>query len=122
MRRRSARLPVVVMLVGSLAACSVAARDNAVSSGSSARSSSQASEAQPYAPNELLVKFKSDASREQIEAINRRFGASVKRVLDQGRLYHLSFSQSVNVRELVNAYEQLPEVEYAEPNYTVKTQ
>jgi len=113
------RLACIGVLLGSLTACGMAAPDRDRASGVGP---SQSEVAQQHAPDELLVKFKPNVSRDRIEAINQRFGASVKRVLDQGRLYHLSFSQSVNVRELVNAYEQLPEVEYAEPNYTVKTQ
>jgi hypothetical protein len=77
---------------------------------------------QQYAPGELLVKFRAGVTPERIAAIRKDFGATVKKVLAGGLLYNLKFAAGANLPELIRALERLPEVEYAELNYTVMPQ
>ena len=73
-----------------------------------------------YARSEILVKFKERVSQERIEAINKNFQVEVIKVLSIVHVYHLRVPRDATVKEMVRKYENLPEVEYAEPNYVVK--
>ena len=71
-----------------------------------------------YAPDEILVKFKSDVREDAINTMNSEYETSVKSTLLSGTKI-LNVPSGKTVDEMVRIYESLPEVEYAEPNYIV---
>ncbi|MFC1787510.1 choice-of-anchor L domain-containing protein [Halobacteriota archaeon] len=72
-----------------------------------------------YAPDEILVKFKSDTGNVLVSRTNSEYGASVKSTLLSGTKV-LRVPSDKTVDEMVKIYESLPEVEYVEPNYLVR--
>jgi thermitase len=76
----------------------------------------------PYAEGELLVKFKEDVSRDRIEEILRQTGTGVTRFLRTLKIHVLRLPPGAAVEDMVKTFQALPEVEYAEPNYTVTIQ
>jgi len=71
-----------------------------------------------YAPDEILVKFKSYVGEDAINTMNSECGTSVKSTLRLGsKVLNVPVGKTVN--EMVSIYASLPEVEYAEPNYVV---
>lgn len=70
-----------------------------------------------YIKGEILVKFKKGTAKERIEEINKRFGITVIKTLGEQGVYHLRIPEDFTVPQLVRKYQDLPEVEYAQPNY-----
>lgn len=70
-----------------------------------------------YVKDEILVKFKKGVTKERIGEINKRFGVVVIRVLAEVEIYHLRIPEDSTVPKMVKRYKNLPEVEYAQPNY-----
>jgi Flp pilus assembly secretin CpaC len=77
---------------------------------------------QRYAEGQLLVTFKEGVSRTEAEAIISRKGASVIKVIEGIQVYHIRLSKGTDVEKAVKEFSAIPEVKYAEPNYTVKMQ
>ena len=77
---------------------------------------------QRYAEGELLVKFKEGVSPTEAEAIIARKGASVIKVIEGIQVYHIRLPKGKEVEKAVKEFSAIPEVQYAEPNYTVKMQ
>jgi general secretion pathway protein D len=75
-----------------------------------------------YAPDEIIVKFKDDISKEKAIEIIAQKGASVKKYLEGINAYHIALKPEQDVEAAVREFSSLPEVLYAEPNYTVKIQ
>ena len=74
-----------------------------------------------YVPGEVLVKFKSGTS---IVAMNKLHGAiragKIRDIRHLG-IHRMKLPQDVKVEEAVQIYRNDPNVEFAEPNYIVKT-
>ncbi len=70
-----------------------------------------------FMPEELLVKFKANASPEDIRFINSHHDANVLSRIAGIDVYRLKLPQGSSVQEAIQAYSQSPLVEYAEPNY-----
>jgi len=75
---------------------------------------------QTYRPGELLVTFKSGVTRERIDEINRQLGVESISYDQRFSLLHATIPDGRSVEEMVKRYSELPEVEYAEPNYLRK--
>jgi len=73
-----------------------------------------------YLPDQLLVKFKPQISKEEIDNINKKFGCKVIKYISDQRLYLIELPKGASVREMIDSYQQIPEVDYAEPNYLIK--
>ncbi|MCX8103877.1 MAG: S8 family serine peptidase [Candidatus Bipolaricaulota bacterium] len=65
---------------------------------------------------ELLVKFKPDATPEQIQEIIQRLGTQIVQVFELTRIYHLRITDGTPVRVKVAQFQREPLVEFAEPN------
>ncbi len=79
--------------------------------------------AQNYAQNELLVRFKEDVSEVRITEINQSLGTEIKNTISTSmKLYLLKITNGATTLDTIRAYEAQPEVKYAEPNYTSTTQ
>jgi hypothetical protein len=76
----------------------------------------------PYAEGELLVKFKEGVSEAQIREVLRQTGTEVSKFLRIVKVYVLKLPPGATVEDMKKKFQTLPEVEYAEPNYTVTIQ
>ena len=70
-----------------------------------------------YVPGEILVKYHRGVASQQAAAAQAQLGASVISTNQQIGFNLLSIPASSTVEDMVAAFQSLPEVEYAEPNY-----
>jgi hypothetical protein len=75
----------------------------------------------PYRPGELLVKFKAGVSQTRIQEINTVLGTKTIQYFESSGVYLLQITSENSVEITMKRYTELPEVEYAEPNYIRKT-
>ena len=73
-----------------------------------------------YAPDEILVKFKSGVSNKKIDQINSNHEASVSYTPSHVGFKKLKIPKSKTVEEMVEIYSKNPNVEYSEPNFIVQ--
>jgi subtilisin family serine protease len=81
------------------------------------------SEARPfrdYVADELLVSYRAPLPPLAVNAINRAAGAKVIQHEPLAGWYRIRLPQGVDSREAAEAYDKLPWVKYAEPNYLVR--
>ncbi|RJQ21071.1 MAG: hypothetical protein C4560_04350 [Nitrospiraceae bacterium] len=74
-----------------------------------------------HVPGEVLVKFKEGSASAAINHLHKEIGSVKKRDFKNVRLQHVKLSNNVNVEEAVEYYRKDPDVEYAEPNYIVRS-
>ena len=72
-----------------------------------------------YREGEILVKFKKDVSQDRIGEILEETGTEKIKMLGTVGVYVLRIPKGTTVESMVEKFQTLPEVEYAEPNYTV---
>jgi general secretion pathway protein D len=77
---------------------------------------------QRYVEGELLVKFREGTTPDQALSIISGMGGSVIKVIEKTGIYHIRLRKGEEVVEAVKEYSSLPEVQYAEPNYTMRIQ
>jgi len=70
-----------------------------------------------WVPNEIIVKFKNGASKEQFEQVNRRHGALVLYTNPIASFKKLKIPAGRTPQQLVEIYNREPDIEYAELNY-----
>src|SRR5215216_2130127 len=68
---------------------------------------------------EVLVKFKSGVSNEAIEALTARFHDRVEDRIENAGVEAIDDLDNADAASIVAQYSQLPEVEYAEPNFEI---
>lgn len=77
-------------------------------------------EASPVRHAEVLVKFRETVAQNQIGQITERFHDEIEDQIETvPGLLSVDDLDDANVESVVSSYQALPEVEYAEPNYTV---
>jgi general secretion pathway protein D len=91
-------------------------------SGTMSQSESNTTAQPSFVSGELLVKFKAAITAEGAEEIFRDRGASVISYMEGISVYHIQLKDGETVREGMDFFNALPEVDYAEPNYTIRTQ
>ncbi|RMD60684.1 hypothetical protein D6833_09295 [Candidatus Parcubacteria bacterium] len=74
------------------------------------------------AAREVLVKFKPDAKEAQIESLASEIGMQQVKVIKELRLRVFRITSDKSVKEVIEACQKEPFVEYAEPNQRYKTQ
>lgn len=83
-----------------------------------------------FAPNELLIKYKSNIIIEDKEVIKElaevnkiKQPESVKEILPNKNsgIYNLKFDDNTDIKKTIKEYESINEIEYAEPNYILTT-
>ena len=72
-----------------------------------------------FVSGELLVKFKEGVPEEKIRSIISQKGSTVLKYTENIRVYLLKLKKGQSVEDAVREFSDLPEVEYAEPNYIV---
>jgi general secretion pathway protein D len=75
-----------------------------------------------FAEGEILVKFREDVPEEKTHAIISQHGAGILQYMEKLRVYLLKLKKGQSVEDAVEEFSALPEVQYAEPNYTLKIQ
>jgi general secretion pathway protein D len=75
-----------------------------------------------YVKGELFVKFKEGVPREKILEILQDKGATLKKYIEEANLYYIQLKPEQTVKEALDEFSSIPEVLYAEPNYTIKIQ
>jgi general secretion pathway protein D len=73
-----------------------------------------------YAPGELLVKFREAVTEETALKILSEKGASVIRFMEQVGVYHIRLKKGESVEDATREFTAVPEVLFAEPNYTIR--
>ena len=77
---------------------------------------------QQFIPGEVLVKFKAGLTGEEIEAIREGYGLSLMKRIGTTGVYRFKIPPTWRVEDAVDALNEDPHVEYAEPNYLVRIQ
>jgi len=73
-----------------------------------------------YTEGRLLVKFREGISEERIQSLVGEQGASVLEHLGKRDIYQIKLKKGQSVEEAMERFLSLPEVRYAEPDYTIK--
>jgi general secretion pathway protein D len=73
-----------------------------------------------YVQGELLVKFREGVTDKTAREIITKQGAAVIRFMESIKIYHIRLKEGQVVEDAVKELSALPEVQYAEPNYTIK--
>ena len=74
-----------------------------------------------YAPNEVLVKFKTGILPTKVEEIFNDLNVTKISEIEKLEVHRLNISEGTNVSEAIERFEKNPFVEFAEPNYYVYT-
>ena len=72
-----------------------------------------------FVQGEVLVKFKAGVTREGIDEIREAYSLSLIKRLESIGVYRFRIPSGSTVEDMVDALNGDPQVEYAEPNYTV---
>lgn len=72
-----------------------------------------------WTPGEIVVKFKRGISQDAIRQMNQRHETSILSTSERGQFMRLRIPKNTTVEEIVAIYSRNPNVEYAEPNFTV---
>jgi len=72
-----------------------------------------------FAPGEIMVKFREGIPEEKVRSIISQKEATVIRFMDIPGVYLLKIKKKQSVEDAVQEFSDLPEVEYAEPNYII---
>jgi hypothetical protein len=75
-----------------------------------------------FIQGEVLVKFKANVTREEIEGIQKAYGLSLVERIEGTGVYRFKIPGAERVKDVVDALNEDPHVEYAEPNYIVRIQ
>ncbi len=75
---------------------------------------------QAFAGGEIIVKLEDAASQADLRDLNQQTDASVEEDLPQSDVSVVDLPQDLSVSEAVQAYENSPDVEYAEPNFLLQ--
>lgn len=74
-------------------------------------------EKKQYVENELIVKFKNSIADSRIKEINTSLGCEIIRGIGSEKTFLIKINTGEEVKVIIEKYEKLEEVEYAEPNY-----
>ena len=72
-----------------------------------------------FAPGRILVKIKDEAPADAIEAVNQKNYGRVEEKIPHSRVNVVHIPDDLSVTEAVERYENVPDVEYAEPDYKI---
>lgn len=75
-----------------------------------------------FKDEELIVKFKPEASADHKNNLHKKHGSEVIKEFPSLRLHHVKVKKGMTVEEGIKLYQADPSVEYAEPNFLYQTQ
>ena len=81
------------------------------------KSASQIKESKNYVKGEVLVKFKSNESPQQIQSVHLRIGATLLKEFAPIGWHHVRLPDGMSVEDGVSTYKNMSEVTDAQPNY-----
>lgn len=73
-----------------------------------------------FVQGEVLVKFKAGTTKEAIDGIQKAYGLSLITRIEGIGVYRFKIPPTSTVEDMVDALDDDPRVEYAEPNYRVR--
>lgn len=73
-----------------------------------------------YVEGEILIKFRDGVSDKRAKEIIESEKATLVRVIEGTPVYHVRLQKGDDVIGAIKRFSQLPEVEYAEPNYMIR--
>lgn len=73
-----------------------------------------------FVAGEALVQFKPEVGSKEASELIAKAGASVKERIEPQRIYVVSFPSSISPQEMVQRFQQMPQVAIAEPNGIVE--
>jgi general secretion pathway protein D len=79
-----------------------------------------ATSSQQYKEGELVVKFKESVPPEKVSSFITKEGAMVLGFNEKTHVYQLRLKKGQSVEDAIEAFSALPEIQYAEPNFTIK--
>ncbi len=74
------------------------------------------------AEDQVLVKFRENVTADERKAVFEKYRLTVVNELQFIRVFVVKIPQGMTVKEAIAALAKEPQVEYAEPNYTVHTE
>lgn len=75
-----------------------------------------------FIEGEVLVKFKAGVTRETIDGICKAYGLSPMERVGSTGVYRFRIPPTRRVKDMAEALNENPHIEYAEPNYIVRIQ
>jgi subtilisin family serine protease len=75
---------------------------------------------QRYAFSEILVKFKSSLSENEVAILIETYQSRTIKKIQKLNVYQIQIPEHYSVEEMVYAFDRNPDVEYAEPNYIAR--
>ncbi len=75
-----------------------------------------------YNRGELLIKFKEGTSRDKVEEILSRNGATVIKYFQEINVYLVKIKHRKEIEDVIKKFTSIPDILYAEPNYKFKLQ
>ena len=75
---------------------------------------------QRYASSEILVKFKSSLSENEVAILIETYQSRTIKKIQKLNVYQIQIPEHYSVEEMVYAFDRNPDVEYAEPNYIAR--
>jgi hypothetical protein len=70
-----------------------------------------------FTEGELLIKFKNETARKELDAVHKQLGVSVKKEFSEIRWQHVELPQGLSVAGAVEVYRHNPNVELVQPNF-----
>ncbi|QIN82854.1 S8 family serine peptidase [Rubrobacter tropicus] len=80
----------------------------------------QEGSARQFAPGEIIVGLEQPASQADLRDLNRETGATIEEDLPRSDVNVVDLPRDLTVNEAVRAYENSPDVAYAEPNFKLQ--
>ena len=74
----------------------------------------------PFAPGEIIVGLEEPASQADLRSLNQDNGATIEEDLPRSDVNVVDLPRDLTVAEAVRAYENSPDVAYAEPNFRLQ--
>jgi hypothetical protein len=73
-----------------------------------------------FIEGEVLVKFKAGVTREGIDGICKAYGLSLMERIGRTGVYRFKIPPTWRVKDMADALNEDPQIEYAEPNYILR--
>jgi hypothetical protein len=90
---------------------------HAAGAGEKRVASDGATTGRPYAPDQILVRFRNGIEAQEVERIQAEAGLQILKVASAPDLYLMKITDGCAVEDMLVRLKKYPEIVYAEPNY-----
>lgn len=90
---------------------------HAAGAGENRVTSDGATTGRPYAPGQVLVRFRNGIEAQEVERIQAEAGLQILKVASAPDLYLMKITDGCAVEDMLVRLKKYPEIVYAEPNY-----